>query len=126
METWDINEVGVWLTNIGEGPSEYSSEFVKQYIDGCTLSYLSDSDLRDHLGVREFGIRKQILREIKKELSTTSSDVVVEKTTLDCIPVSSVKHSKPFQLSSQHITQLTVEGASTLINKTYIQSHKAL
>lgn len=53
--------MGTWLDGLGLG--EYAERFKQEDIDGCTLLELTESDLRESLGV-VLGDRKDMMREI--------------------------------------------------------------
>eukprot|EP00276_Gloeochaete_wittrockiana_P016294 CAMPEP_0184351528 /NCGR_PEP_ID=MMETSP1089-20130417/43683_1 /TAXON_ID=38269 ORGANISM="Gloeochaete wittrockiana, Strain SAG46.84" /NCGR_SAMPLE_ID=MMETSP1089 /ASSEMBLY_ACC=CAM_ASM_000445 /LENGTH=356 /DNA_ID=CAMNT_0026684909 /DNA_START=20 /DNA_END=1090 /DNA_ORIENTATION=+ len=60
---WTVNEVGIWLREIGMG--QHVDSFLRHRIDGLLLPQLTNQELRDELGVTSLGDRKFILAEIE-------------------------------------------------------------
>ncbi|KRX02394.1 Sterile alpha motif/pointed domain [Pseudocohnilembus persalinus] len=56
---WNIEDVGKWLNFIGL--PHYDKNFRDNTIDGACLSYISDEDLQNDLGVKSNIIRKKLL-----------------------------------------------------------------
>ena len=60
MEAWTPTETAAWLTSC-VGLPEYRGRFLEQQVDGnALLEGFSDQELKEDLGVRPIGHRKQL------------------------------------------------------------------
>jgi hypothetical protein len=60
--TWDCKDVGDWLECLGFG--KYRKAFTHHAVPGCLLPKLTESTLKEELGVTSLGHREMILRSI--------------------------------------------------------------
>eukprot|EP01064_Diplonema_japonicum_P029839 TRINITY_DN4914_c1_g1_i1.p1 TRINITY_DN4914_c1_g1~~TRINITY_DN4914_c1_g1_i1.p1 ORF type:complete len:238 (+),score=19.56 TRINITY_DN4914_c1_g1_i1:66-716(+) len=64
METWTVEEVCMWLDNLGGKVASYRETFRRHLIDGTVLVGLTEKDLKNELSVAELGVRRTILRGV--------------------------------------------------------------
>ncbi len=72
VEDWDIDQVANWLKNMSIS-EEIIDTFKENEINGKTLIELNGDELKNDLGIKQLGRRKQLLEEIDK--LKTSKDV---------------------------------------------------
>ena len=63
IHKWSTSDIVQWLDSAGLG--QFSEAFVKHAIDGECLLSLSQSDLKEDMGIQALGHRHRILRAIK-------------------------------------------------------------
>eukprot|EP01012_Entosiphon_sulcatum_P006275 TRINITY_DN12952_c0_g1_i7.p1 TRINITY_DN12952_c0_g1~~TRINITY_DN12952_c0_g1_i7.p1 ORF type:complete len:146 (+),score=19.86 TRINITY_DN12952_c0_g1_i7:22-438(+) len=72
--TWTVAQVIAWLHTLGlENAAHVIEVFQKQSIGGDALLTLTDGDLKDELGIKEFGIRRKISAAITELKANTGS-----------------------------------------------------
>merc|ERR1712200_175907 len=60
---WSVDEVVMWVNKAGF--QEYSTAFTESAVDGDILLSLTDTDIRDDIGIKNGIPRKRFLRELK-------------------------------------------------------------
>ena len=61
---WTVEDVVAWVRNTGF--QDYATEFQQTGVDGDLLLQLSDTDIRDDIGMKNGILRKRFMRELKK------------------------------------------------------------
>lgn len=63
VSEWTVEEVERWLVSVGLGV--HTAVFMENYVDGPCLLEITDSQLKNDMGITALGHRNQILRKIK-------------------------------------------------------------
>lgn len=71
VDNWSIEKVQSWLKE--KGFKEYSEKFQTHKIDGATLLTMTESDIKDYLGIKILGDLRRLLFHIEKLKKKTES-----------------------------------------------------